>query len=204
MNKIKVLMAVVLAALTLNATAQYSQLGKKNQFMLKMELGYAPFAGNVGEAGEHGFNITKYHNAALASVMAGANISQDWFVGAGAGFNYFHNTKQGIVTPMMGANLFVDVDFRPLWQGLMGLDYQPATIKWAPMVGVRAGMSMILDHPYYGSPVTPLAELYGGVNWYYMHGLRNMEHNWHSFYATVGVAYMQQTVFMPVRIGWRW
>ena len=47
-------------------------------------------------------------------------------------------------------------------------------------------------------------ELYGGVNWYYMHGLRNMQHNWHSFYATIGVAYLQQTVFLPVRIGWRW
>ena len=187
-----------------NVAAQYSQLGKQNEFMLKVELGYAPFATNVGEAGEHGFNITKYHNAAVASVMAGVNISQDWFVGAGAGFNYFHNSKQGIVTPMMGTNLFVDVDFRPIWQGIMGSDYQPVTIKWAPMVGVRAGASMILDHPDYGSPLTALAELYVGVNWYYMHGLRNMQHNWHSFYATVGVAYLQQAVFMPVRIGWRW
>lgn len=184
--------------------AQYSQLGKQNEFMLKIELGYAPFATNVGKAGDQGYNIPKFHNAAVASVMAGSNISQDWFIGGGLGFNYFHNPKQGLMTPMMGVNAFVDVDFRPLWQGIMGLDYQPATMKWAPMVGVRAGASMILDHPYYSSPITPLAELYGGVNWYYLHGLRNMQHNSHSFYATVGVAYLQQTVYLPVRVGWRW
>ena len=204
MNKIKLLFAVVLAALTLNATAQYSQLGNKNEFMLKLELGYAPYMGNVGEASDHGFNITKFHNAAQFNAMAGVNISQDWFVGGGAGFCYYHNLIQGEVTPMMGANVFADVDFRPIWQGLMGLDYQPSTIKWAPMVGARAGVSLILNHPDYGSPITPLMELYGGVNWYYMHGLRNMQHTWHSFYATIGVAYLQQTVFLPVRIGWRW
>lgn len=184
--------------------AQYSQLDKQNDFMLKIEAGYLPFMSNVGEAGDYGFNITKYHSAAQVNVMAGVNISQDWFVGGGAGFNYFHNFIQGTVTPMMGADLFADVDFRPIWQGLMGEDYQPATIKWAPMVGVRAGASIILNHPDYGSPFTPLFELYGGVNWYYMLGLRNMRHNWHSLYATIGVAYMQQTVFLPVRIGWRW
>lgn len=204
MNRIKVIFAVVLAALSLNASAQYSQLGKKNEFMLKLELGYAPYMGNVGTAGDYGFNITKYHNAAQFNAMAGANVSQDWFIGGGAGFNYFHNLEQDVVEPMMGVSVFADVDFRPIWQGLMGLDYQPATIKWAPMVGVRAGVNMILDHPYYDSPLTPLLECYGGVNWYYMHGLRNMQHNWHSFYATFGVAYMQQTVFLPVRVGWRW
>ena len=204
MNRIKVIMAVVLTALTMNAAAQYSQLGKQNEFMLKVETGYAPFMGNVGEAGEHGFNITRYHNAAQLNVMAGANVSQDWFIGGGVGFNYFHNTSQGIVTPMMGVNVFADIDFRPIWQGLMGLDYQPATIKWAPMVDMRVGASIILDHPYYSTPFTPMVELDGGVNWYYKHGLRNMQHNWHSFYATIGVAYMQQTVFLPIRVGWRW
>ncbi|MBQ8704000.1 MAG: hypothetical protein IJ524_06460 [Bacteroidales bacterium] len=204
MNRIKVIFAVVLAAFAVNASAQFSQQGKSNEFMLKMEPGYAPFMGNVGTAGEHGFNITKYHNAVQFNALAGVNVSQDWFVGGGAGFSYFHNTIQGDITPMMGVSVFADVDFRPIWQGMMGLDYQPATIKWAPMVGARAGVSLILDHPYYGSPMTPMMELYGGINWYYMHGLRNMQHNWHSFYATVGVAYMQQTVFLPIRVGWRW
>lgn len=204
MNRIKVILAVVLTALTLNATAQYSQLGNPNEFMLKIEMGYEPYMGNVGTAGEHGFNISKFHNAANVNVMAGVNISQDWFIGGGAGFAYYHNTRQGVITPMMGANIFADIDFRPIWQGMMGLDYQPATIKWAPLVGARLGGSIIFNHPDYGSPFSPLAELYGGINWYYMHGLRNMQHNWHSFYATIGVAYLQQTVFLPVRIGWRW
>ena len=184
--------------------AQYSQLDKQNEFMLKLELGYAPFMTSVGTPGDQGFNITRFHNAAVFDAMAGVNISQDWFIGGGAGFCYFHNFNQGNVTPMMGANVFADVDFRPIWQGLMGLDYQPATIKWAPMVGARAGVSLILDHPDYGSPMTPLAEMYVGVNWYYLHGLRNMQHNWHSLYATIGVAYLQQTVFLPIRLGWRW
>lgn len=204
MNKSKLFLTIVLATLTLSATAQYSQLGKTNEFMLKLELGYSPFMGNVGEAGEHGFNLNKFHNAANVNAMAGVNISQDWFVGGGVGFNYYHNLRQGVVTPMMGANVFVDVDFRPIWHGLMGLDYQPATIQWAPLVGLRAGASIILDHPDYGMPFTPMAEFYGGINWYYMHGLRNMAHNWHALYATIGVAYMQQTVYLPVRIGWRW
>lgn len=204
MNRIKAILTVVLTTLTLGASAQYSQLGAKNEFMLKLEAGYAPFMGNVGNAGEHGFNVNKFHNAANANAMAGINISQDWFVGAGAGFAYYHNLQQGVVTPMMGVNAFVDVDFRPIWQGLMGLDYQPATIKWAPLVGARAGASIILDQPDYGMTVTPLAEVYGGINWYYLHGLRNMQHNWHAFYATIGVAWLQQAVLLPVRIGWRW
>jgi len=204
MNKIKVIMATVLTVLTMSASAQYSQLEKPTEFMLKVELGYSPFVSNIGTPGDYGYNITKFHSAANANVMAGVNLSQDWFIGGGAGFAYYHNFQQGTVTPMMGVNLFADVDFRPIWQGLMGLDYQPATIKWAPMVGARLGASMILDHPYYDSPLTPLAELYVGVNWYYLHGLRNMQHNWHSFYATLGVSYMQQTVFLPIRLGWRW
>ena len=87
----------------------------------------------------------------------------------------------------------------------MGLDYQPTTIKLAPLVGGRLGGSLLMgDADTYGTTFTPMAEFYGGINWYYMHGLRNMEHNWHSFYATIGVAWMQQTVFLPIRVGWRW
>lgn len=204
MNKIKVILTLALTALTLGASAQYSQLGKKNEFMLKLELGYSPFMSNTGVAGEHGYYIYKFHSAAGLNAMAGVNLSQDWFIGGGVGFNYYHNLQQAEAAPMMGVNLYADVDFRPLWQGLMGLDYQPATIKWAPMVGVRAGMSMLLDQPDYGSPITPMVELYGGVNWFYLHGLRNMGHNWHALYATIGVAYLQQALFLPIRIGWRW
>ena len=204
MKQIKTLILAAVVCFAYSATAQYSQLGKKNEFMLKVEAGYAPFMGNVGEAGDNGYNIDKFHNAGNLNVMAGLNISQDWFLGGGAGFCYYFNTKQESAESLMGANVFVDMDFRPIWKAIMGLDYQPTSITWAPMVGTRLGGSML-----FGDNVlfTPMAEVYGGVNWYYwyhIHGMRNMTRNWHSFYLTIGVAYMQQAVFLPIRLGWRW
>ena len=205
MNKIKILLVVSLLGTALSANAQFSQLGPKNEFMIKVEAGYAPFIGNTGEAGDFGYYLSKFHHAANLNVMAGINISQDWFLGGGVGLNYYHNLKQGLAEPYPGVNVFVDFDFRPIWKAVMGLDYQPTTIKVAPLVGGRVGGSLLMgDADAYGTTFTPMGEFYGGVNWYYMHGLRNMEHNWHSFYATIGVAYMQQTVFLPIRVGWRW
>lgn len=206
MTKIKTIIFLILGGLTLQATAQYSQLGKKNEFMMKLEAGYAPFIGNVGKADQYGYILNKFHHGADANVMLGMNISQDWFLGAGAGAAYFfsdHETSQS----MLGVNAFVDFDFRPIWKAIMGLDYQPQSIKWAPEVGARLGGSILLDHPAYGTTFSPLAEVYGGLNWYYwyhLNGMRNMTRNWHSFYITAGVAYMHQTVFVPIRIGWRW
>ena len=197
----------VLLALAGMARAQYTQLGKANEFMLKLELGYAPFMGNRGTAGDHGYYLNKFHNAAGLNVMAGSNISQDRFVGGGLGFNYYHNLQQGVVTPLMGVQVFADADFRPIWKGVMGVDYQPVTIKWSPVIGARVGVSYLMgegEPAGYDPTLTPMFELSAGVNWYYMHGLRNMSHNFHAFYATLGVAYMQQTVFLPLRIGWRW
>lgn len=207
MNKIKIIAATVLVALSVGANAQFSQLESKNEFMLKVELNYGPFVGNVGQAGNLGYYLNKYYNMAGGNLMVGANVSQDWFIGGGIGYCYYHNNTQNLADPLMGANVFLDVDFRPIWQGLMGVDYQPATIKWAPMVGGRLGASLLLgeEEPLgYGTTITPLFEFYGGINWYYLHGLRDMKHNWHSFYVTLGFAYMQQTVFMPIRLGWRW
>ena len=205
MKKIKYLILATLLGISATAAAQFSQLGPKNEFMLKVEAGYMPFMGNHGTAGDYGFYLSKFHNAANLNVMASVNISQDWFVGIGVGGNYFHNLEQGLAEPYIGANVFVDFDFRPIWQSVMGLDYQPETIKVAPIVGGRAGGSMLMGNPdTYGTTMTAYAEFYGGINWYYRHGLRNMEHNWHSFYATIGVTVMQQSIFLPLRIGWRW
>lgn len=204
MKKIKY---IILAALLVStsASAQFSQLGPKNEFMLKVEAGYLPFMGNYGRAGDYGFYLSKFHNGANLNVVAGMNISQDWFVGLGVGGNYFFNMKQGLADPYMGANVFVDFDFRPIWQGVRGVDYQPETIKVAPLVGGRVGGSLLMGDPdTYGNTTTIYGEFYGGINWYYRHGLRNMEHNWHAFYATVGVAVMQQSIYLPVRVGWRW
>ncbi len=206
MTRIKTLLLVALAALALNASAQYTQLGKKNEFMLKIEGGYAPFVGHIGEADNYGYPLPKSYHGADIDVMAGINISQDWFLGGGAGFGYYFSNHDD--TPsMMGAKVFADMDFRPIWKSVMGKDYQPKSIKWAPEVGVRLGGSILLDHPVEGTLFSPLAELYGGVNWYYWYhfnGMRNMTRNWSSFYLTAGVAYLHKTVFFPIRIGWRW
>ncbi len=206
MNKIKTLFLVALMGITLTSEAQYTQLGKSNEFMLKIEAGYGPFMTNSGTPDvENGYNLNKYHHMANANIMAGANISQDWFLGAGGGFCYFFNLKQETAESYMGATAFVDFDFRPVWKAIMGLDYQPTSIKWAPMIGGRLGGSALFtnDTPL----ITPMGEIYGGINWYYwyhLHGMRNMTRTWHSFYATIGVAYMQQTFFLPIRLGWRW
>ena len=180
MNKIKIIIVTLLVTAVASASAQYSQLGKQNEFMLKVEFGYAPFTGNMGQAGEHGYYLSKYHQAAGANIILGSNVSQDWFIGGGIGANYYHNFQQSQAVSMFGANVFADIDFRPIWQGNMGLDYQPSTIKWAPLVGARLGGSILMGQAEpegYGTTITPLLEFYGGVNWYYLHGLRNMEHN---------------------------
>ena len=199
MNKIKVLIAIVLTTLSLSAAAQYSQLGSKNEFMFKAELGYAPFMGNTGTPGDNGYILQNYSAPGL-NLMAGVNISQDWFLGGGVGANYYLNFSLPNAESMLGANVFVDFDFRPIWKGTM-TDYQPVTIKLAPLIGARLGGSLLLADQ---GGFTPMAECYGGINWYYAHGLRNMAHNWQSLYATIAVAYMQQTIFLPIRIGWRW
>ncbi len=213
MNRIKFIIVAVLLGTSVAASAQYSQLGPKNEFMLKVEAGYAPFIGNYvydnnGEPGYYGYYLSKFHHNANLNVIAGVNISQDWFVGGGLGFNYFHNLDQKLADPYMGFQAFADFDFRPIWQSIMGQDYQPTSIKWAPMVGGRLGGSIMMgSSETYGTTFTPMLEVYAGANWYYwyaLNGMRNMERNWHSFYATVGVAYMQQTFFLPIRIGWRW
>ncbi|MGX8712855.1 MAG: hypothetical protein ACSW8I_04105 [bacterium] len=206
MSKIKVLFLAVLVGVSLTAKAQYTQLGSKNEFMLKVEAGYGFFMGNYGEVDEETgrYNLDKFHSMANANVMAGVNISQDWFLGAGGGFCYFLSPKQETSESMVGANVFVDMDFRPIWKAIMGLDYQPTSIKFAPLIGVRAGGSALFADK---TLITPMAEVYGGLNWYYwyhIHGMRNMARNWHSFYVTLGVAYLQQTFFLPIRIGWRW
>ena len=202
---VRIMIAAALAVLSLQATAQYTQLGPKNEFMLKAEAGYYFFMGNPGNPSEMTFNLPNYESAAGINVMAGANISQDWFLGGGVGLNHFHTFKQALADPMLGINVFADFDFRHIWKAVMGIDYQPSTINWAPMMGGRVGGSILMaDQMLF----TPMAEAYGGVNWYYAQqfarGMRNKTRLWHSFYATLGVAYMQQTVFLPVRLGWRW
>ena len=155
MMKIKTLVFAVLVGVSLTSAAQYTQLGKKNEFMLKVEGGYGFFMGNVGTADETTgkYNLDKFHSLANLNIMAGANISQDWFLGGGAGFCYYLSPKQETAESMMGANVFVDFDFRPIWKAIMGLDYQPTSIKWAPMIGARLGGSLLFADNMLFSPM---------------------------------------------------
>ena len=204
MKHLKILLLIAAVAIASRSEAQFSQLGPKTELMVKVELGFAPFMGNTGDAGDYGYYLANTQNAMGLNAMIGRNISQDWFVGGGLGTNYFANQRD-MGDGLIGFQVFANMDFRPIWKAVMGLDYQPVTIKWAPVVDARLGASFLMGpSDTYGMTFTPLLEINGGVNWYYAHGLRNMTHNWHSLYATVGVAFMQQTVFLPIRVGWRW
>ena len=56
----------------------------------------------------------------------------------------------------------------------------------------------------YGNTISPYLEVYAGLNWFYDHALQQMDKNYHSLFAEVGVVLVQQTIFIPIRIGWRW
>ena len=194
MNKIKLFLLVSLLGVTLSANAQFSQLGPKNEFMIKVEAGYAPFIGNTGEAGDYGYYLSKFHHAANLNVMAGANISQDFFLGGGLGYAYCIPFFKGNVdyTPSHMAHLFVDMDYRPVGD------------IWAPMVGARVGGSFLMNPGNYGNTISPYLEVYAGLNWFYDHALQQMDRNYHSLFVEAGIVLEQQSVFFPLRIGWRW
>ncbi|MBR1850446.1 MAG: hypothetical protein IJ789_03635 [Bacteroidales bacterium] len=201
MKNIKILCITALLLFSLDAEAQFLQ-NERTQWMAKFELGVMPFMGNLGQSGNYGYYLGNYESAAGLSAIVGRNLSQDFMLGVGASGYYVAN----ISTPAdfkIAATLFVDLDFRPIWTGV-GADHIPQTFRFAPMAGLRGGASVLLDDANrYSTNLTPYGEIYAGVNWYYRHGLRNMEHNWRSLYLQLGVAYMQQTVFLPVRLGWR-
>ncbi|MCR4659531.1 MAG: hypothetical protein K5650_04460 [Bacteroidales bacterium] len=202
MKYIKTLCLTALMMLCLTSQAQFFQDMNRQQWMLKVELGAMPFMSNEGHPGDYGYFLNNYQSAIGLDVIGGLNLNQDFFVGLGAGGYYAAN----IATPSVfniAATAFADIDYRPIWSS-HGDDNTPQTYRLAPMAGIRGGMSVLLDDAErYGTNFDPYGEIYAGVNWYYRHGLRNMEHNWYSLYLQIGIAYMQQTVFLPVRIGWR-
>lgn len=189
MKKITFLL-VTLLMLTLTGRAQYKQDFHKVEYMLKVDAGYLPFMTNYGEAGDNGYYNEDMRHAAGVNVVNGACISQDFFLGVGLGYQYMarpDNMKEG----WHGALAFVDIDYRPLEE------------EWAPMMMGRVGANYTMSDGAYGNTLTPYAELAIGVNWYYNYVYSNMERNYKSLYVTLGVAIMQQTTFLPVRIGWR-
>ena len=205
MKNIKAVLLIVTLMASGIAQAQYVQEKPNVEFMFKVEAGYLHAVGNYGqpttEATEAsganiqgtGYNLNLHEEAAGLNVMAGINISQDFFLGGGLGYSF--------CAPMRPVRLdqnshmalvFVDMDFRPVGN------------TWAPMVGARLGGSYLMNPNNYGNTLTPFAELYGGLNWFYDHALQQMDRNYHSLFVETGVQFVQGTVFIPIRVGWRW
>lgn len=201
MKSIKVILLSFLMLSAMTASAQYTQDNPKVEGMFKIEAGFLHNVGNYGtptnepnntQTQETGYNLNAWEEAAGLNIMGGINISQDFFLGMGAGYNFcapmrpVHLDKSSHM-----ANIFIDMDFRPVGD------------TWSPMVGSRLGGSVLLNPNNYGMTISPYIELYGGLNWFYDHALQQMNRNYHSLYIEVGVLFVQQTVFIPIRLGWR-
>ena len=125
--------------------------------------------------------------------MAGVNISQDFFLGGGVGYSMCAPMRPARFDKSSNlAALFIDMDFRPVGD------------IWAPMVGARVGGSFLMNPNNYGNTISPYLEVYAGLNWFYDHALMQMERNYHSLFVETGITLVQGTVFIPIRVGWRW
>ena len=203
MKNIRTVLLVVMLLAATTASAQYTQDKPNTEFMFKVEMGYLHNVGNYGQPEIEGTNpddtpsgyrLNLHEEAAGLNLMAGVNISQDFFLGGGLGYAYCYPRFKGNVdyTASQMAHLFVDMDFRPVGD------------IWAPMVGARVGGSFLMNPGNYGNTISPYLELYAGLNWFYDHALKQMDRNYHSLFVEAGIVMEQQTVFIPIRIGWRW
>lgn len=201
MKNIKIVLLIVMVVAAMSASAQYTQHRPNVEYMLKLEAGYMHNVANYGSPAiegvnpndrPSGFNLNAHEVAAGLNVINGINISQDFFLGFGLGFNYCmpQMADQTLVASQM-YQAFVDMDFRPVGD------------IWAPMVGARLGYSMLMNSNNYGTTMAPYIEVYTGLNWFYDHALQQMDRNYHSFFVEAGVVLAQQTVFIPIRVGWR-
>ena len=191
---------MVLTAAT--ASAQYSQDRPKAEFMLKVEAGYLHHVGHFGQPQTEaltpadspaGYRLRNNEECTGLNIMAGANISQDFFLGAGLGYGYCFPYYKGNIdyTASNLMQVFVDMDFRPVGD------------IWAPMVGARVGGSFLMNPGNYGNTMSSYLEVYGGLNWFYDHALQQMTRNYHSLFVEAGLVLTQQAIFIPIRVGWR-
>lgn len=203
MNKIKTLVLTVSLLSAFSVSAQYTQNRPSCEYMLKVEVGYMANAGNYGtpknavttENGSLeacGYNLNLHEQGVGLNIINGANISQDFFLGGGLGYTYLASFGTLYSSKASHeAHAFIDMDFRPVGD------------IWAPMLGVRLGGSFLMNPWNYGNTISPYAEFYAGINWFYDHTLQQMNRNYHSLFLEVGVVLQQQTVFIPIRLGWR-
>ena len=203
MKNIRIVLLLVMLLGCTMAKAQYTQDKPNVEFMFKVEAGYLHFVGNYGKPEiegtdpydiPSGYRLNLHEEAAGLNLMAGANISQDFFLGGGLGYAYCYPLFKGNMdyTASHMAHLFVDMDYRPVGD------------IWAPMVGARVGGSFLMNPGNYGNTISPYLEVYTGLNWFYDHALQQMDRNYHSLFVEVGIVLEQQSVFFPLRIGWRW
>ena len=204
MKKINAVILIVMMMAAGTARAQYTQDKPNVEFMFKVEAGYMHYVGNYGsptkeEANPNikvpgtGYNLNNAEEGMGLNVMAGVNISQDFFLGGGLGY-----TLCARLSPMQfdrSSNMAV---------AFIDMDYRPVGDTWAPMVGARLGGSFLMNPNNYGNTIAPLAEVYGGLNWFYDHALQQMDRNYHSLFVETGVQFTQGTVCVPIRVGWRW
>lgn len=202
MKNIKAFLLIVMTIAAGAASAQYMQEKPNVEYMFKIEAGYLHNVGNYGKPAAEptttdiqgtGYNLNMWEEAMGLNIINGINISQDFFLGGGLGYNF--------CAPMRPARFdksshmavaFIDMDFRPVGD------------IWAPMVGARIGGSFLMNSNNYGNTISPYLEVYGGLNWFYDHALQQMDRNYHSLFVETGVLLVQGTIFIPVRVGWRW
>lgn len=188
MKKNITLFFLMLAAIS--AKAQFSQDGSKVDYMFKAELGYMPYVANLGPESENGYYIGDMRHLSNANIINGINIDQDFFLGLGLGYGYVAKPND-MASGWHSALAFVDFDFRPL------------DVEWAPMVGARVGAHYMMADSPFGNTITPYAEVTTGMNWFFRYEYRNMERNFLSLYLELSLAYTQQTIFIPIRLGIR-
>lgn len=203
MKTIKTLVLAALLLASAQASAQYTQQKAKCEYMFKIEAGYMANWTNFGtpkkpvsdisNMKEQGYNLNLQEQAIGLNIINGANVSQDFFLGGGLGYAMCAPLARENAFSMSShmAHAFFDMDFRPVGD------------TWAPMLGLRLGGSFLMNPNNYGNTISPYFEFYAGLNWFYDHALQQMDRNYHSLFVEAGIVLEQQTVFVPIRIGWR-
>lgn len=173
-----------------SAWAQYRQDKNLNKFMMKLEAGAMTYVSNTGVEGDMGYIVTDQQMVASAFMAMGINLFHDFFVGLGAGYNYF-TAASAVASAQHSATAYLDMDYRPF------------QTKYAPLISTKIGANYLMGSPY-GNSLKPYLELCTGLNVYTKFRFVNHERdNYSSWYVQIGVAHTQQTVFIPARIGLR-
>ena len=190
MKRFAFLLLLVVLGSTASVWAQYRQDRNLNKFMMKLEAGAMPYISNTGIEGEYGFIVNDRQMVGSVFMAMGINLVHDFFVGLGAGYNYF-TAPSAVASAQHSATAYLDMDYRPF------------QTKYAPLISTKLGANYLLATPY-GNSLKPYVEFCTGINVYTKFRFVNHERdNYSSWYFQIGVAHTQQTFFVPARIGLR-